>query len=88
MEEEVGSLNIHRQATDFVNNEHFVLAQGPALVGQAVLKMRLFELLNEGMTVDVVGRAAVSGSNHAEGRGEMRLAHPRRAEEHDIPTVF
>ena len=54
LEEQVCSLNIHREIADFVNDEHPVLGQNLELIWQAVLEIDLFELLNELVAIDVV----------------------------------
>ena len=56
LEEEVSPLNVHREVSNLINNEHFVLGQYFELVWQAVLEMGFFELLNELVAVDVVSR--------------------------------
>ena len=47
LEEQVCTLYIHREIADFVDDEHPVLGQNLELVRQTVLKMSLFQLLNE-----------------------------------------
>ena len=54
LEKQICPLNIHRKIADFVDNEHPVLGQHFELIRQAVLKMGLFELLNELVAVDIV----------------------------------
>ena len=44
LEEQIGALDVHREITNLVNDEHLVLGQHPELVRQAVLKVGLFEL--------------------------------------------
>ena len=62
LEEEIRSLNVHREIADFINNEHSVLGKDFQSVRQTVLKMGLFELLNELVAVDIVsGEAVLSG---------------------------
>ena len=54
-EKQICTLNVHREVTDFVNNQHPVSGEDFKPVRQAVLKMGFFELLNELVAVDVVG---------------------------------
>ena len=61
LKEQVCALNIHEEITDLVNDEHPVLGQYLELVRQTVLKMGLFELLNELMAIHV-GSVHISAS--------------------------
>ena len=70
------------------NNEQFIPSQSLELVGKPVLKMSLFHLLNQGVTVDVVCREPVAGRFHADGRGEMGFAYTGWPEEDDVFGVF
>lgn len=45
LKEQVSPLNIHWQIADLIDDEQFVFAEDFQLVGQAVFKMSLFELL-------------------------------------------
>ena len=51
LKEEVCTLNVHEKVTNFIDNKQPVLGQDLELVRQAVLKMGLFELLNELMAI-------------------------------------
>ena len=51
LEEQIGALDVHREITNLVNDEHPVLGQHPELVRQTVLKVGLFELLSELMAI-------------------------------------
>ena len=68
LEEQVCALDVHREITDLVNDEHPILGQNLEFIRQAVLEMGLFELLNELVAVDVVGRlcSATSARQTAE----------------------
>ena len=59
LEKQVGSLDIHREIADLVNDEHPVLGQDFEPVRQPVLKVGFLELLKELVAVDVVGRESV-----------------------------
>ena len=59
LEEQVGSLDVHGKMADFVDDEHLAFGQDFELVRQTVLKMGLFELLNELVAIDV-GREITS----------------------------
>ena len=74
LKEQICALNIHGQITNFVNDKQFVFAQSFELVRQPVFKMSLFKLLNQGVTVDVVGGKPMSGGKHAKRRSQMGLA--------------
>lgn len=50
--------------------------------------MRFFELLDQSVAVDIVGRIAVPGGRRTQRRGQMHLAHARRTEEHNVLPVF
>ncbi len=56
LKKQVGPLNVHGKIADLVNDKHPVLGQDLEPVRQPVLKMGFFELLNELVTVNVVGR--------------------------------
>lgn len=73
LKEQICALNIHGQITNFVNDKQFVFAQSFELVRQPVFKMSLFKLLNQGVTVDVVGGKPMSGGKHAKRRSQMGL---------------
>ena len=38
LKEQIGTLEVHREVTDLVDDEHLILGQNPELVRQAVLK--------------------------------------------------
>ena len=88
LEEQVCTLDIHREIADFVDDEHPVLGQNLELVRQTVLKMGLLELLNKLMAVDVVGGETVLCCHKAQSGGQMGLAHTGRAKEDHILPVF
>ena len=88
LEEEVSPLNVHREVSNLINNEHFVLGQYFELVWQAVLEMGFFELLNKLVAVDVVGGKSVLGGHKAQGGGKVGFAHARRAEEDHVFSIF
>ena len=88
LEEQVCALNIHGEIANLVNDEHPVLGQDFELVGQAVLEMGLFELLNELVAIHVVGGEAVLGRHKAQHGGQMGLAHTWRTEEYHVLPVF
>ena len=88
MKEEVCALNIQGKAADLVNDEHSVLDQNFELVGQTVLKMGLFELLDELVAIHVVGGEAALGRHKAQRGGQMSLALAWWAEEDLILSVF
>ncbi len=69
LKEQVRSLNIHREIADLVDDEQLVFTQGFELVRQSVLEMSLFELLNQGVAVDVIGGETVPCGHHPERRG-------------------
>lgn len=79
LEEKVGSLDIHRKVADLVNDEHPVLGQDFELVGQTILKVSFFELLNELVAVDVVGGEPVLSSHQTKGGSQVGLSNgPRK----------
>ena len=88
LKEEVCALNIQGKAADLVNDEHSVLGQNFELVGQTVLKMGLFELLDELVAVDVISGEAALRRHKAQGRGQMGLAYAWRAEEDHILAIL
>ena len=88
LEEQVCTLDIHREIADFVDDEHPVLGQNLELIRQTVLKVGLLELFNELVAVDVVGGETVLCCHQAQGGGQMGLAHAGRAEEDHILPVF
>ena len=88
LEEQVCALDIHRKIADLVNDEHPVLGQNFELVRQTVLKMGLFELLNELVAVDVISGEAALRRHKAQGRGQMGLAYAWRAEEDHILAIL
>ena len=55
LEEQIRALDVHREISNFIDDKHLVPGEDFQPVRQAVLKMGLFELLNELMAVDVVG---------------------------------
>ena len=55
---------------------------------QPVFIVALFELLNEGMAVDVVGGIPVFSCDHAQGICEVGFSDAGRAEKHDILGVL
>ena len=61
LEEQIGALNIHGEITNLVDDEHSILGQYPELVQQAVLKMGLFELLNELVASSSICRLSMGG---------------------------
>lgn len=75
LEEQIGPLDIHGKIADLVDDKHPVLGENLEFVRQTVLKMGLFELLDELVTVDVVGRETVLGCHKAQGRGQMFCPH-------------
>ena len=81
LKEQICALDVHGEVADFVNDEHPVLGQDSELVGQAVLKMGLFELLNKLMAIDVVSGEPMLGGHKTQSRGQMGLAHAGRTEE-------
>ena len=88
LEKQICALNVHREITDFVDNEHPVLGQHLELVQQAVLKKSFFEQLNELVTVDVVSGEPMLRRHKAQGGGQMGFAHAGRAEEDHVFSVF
>ena len=88
LEEKVGSLDIHRKVADLVNDEHPVLGQDFELVGQTILKVSFFELLNELVAVDVVGGEPVLSSHQTKGGSQVGLSNTGRAKEDDIFSVL
>ena len=88
LEKEICPLNIHRKIADLVDNEHSVFGKSFELVRQVVLKMSLFELLNELVAVDVVGGKAVLSRHTTQSGGEMGLADAGRTEEDHIFSIF
>ena len=88
LEEQVCTLDIHREIADFVDDEHPVLGQNLELIRQAVLKVSLLKLFNKLMAVDVVGRETVLCCHKAQSGGQMGLAHTGRAKEDHILPVF
>jgi hypothetical protein len=81
-------LNIHGQITNLVNNEQLLFTQGTELVRQPVLEMRFFELLNQCMTVDVVGGKPVLRSRHTQGAAQMRFAYSGWSEEDYVLSIL
>ena len=65
LKEQVRTLNIHWKIPGFVDDEQLVFAQSFELIRQTVFKMRLFELLNQCVAVDVVSGKAMPGSDHS-----------------------
>ena len=63
LKEQVCALDVHGEITDLINDEHFVLGQDPELVGQAILKMGLFELLHKLMAIHIVGGEVMLGGH-------------------------
>ena len=88
LEEQVCTLDVHREIADLVNDEHPVLGQNLELIRQAVLKVSLLELLNELVAVDVVGRESVPRRHQAQSGGQMGLAHTRRPEEYHVFPIL
>ena len=88
LEEQIGTLDIHREITDFINDEHPVLGENLQLVGETVFKVGLFKLLNELMAVDVVGREPVLGSHQAECGSQVGFAYTRWAEKYHVFSVL
>ena len=73
LKEQACTLDVHGEVADFVDDEHPVLGQNLELVRQAVLKMSLFELLNELVAIHVIGGEAMLCRHKAQGRGQMGL---------------
>ena len=67
LEKQVNPLNVHRQIPNLIDDKHPVLGQDFKLVWQPVLKVGFFSLLNELMTVDVVGGESVFCSHKPKG---------------------
>ena len=67
LEEQVRALNVHGKIADLIDDGHPVLGQHLELIRQAVLKMSLFQLLNQLVAVDIVGGKPVLRSHKAEG---------------------
>ena len=88
LEEQVCALDIHGEIANLVNDEQPVLGQDFELVGQAVLEMGLFELLDELVAIHVVGGEAMLGRHKAQHGGQMSLAHTWRTEEYHVLPVF
>ena len=88
LEEQVRTLNVHGKIADLVNDEHPVLGQDLELVRQAVLKMSLFQLFNELVAVDIVGRKAMPCGHKTQGGSQMGFAYPGRAKEDHVLPVF
>lgn len=88
LKEKAGPLDIHGKVTDLVNDEHPVLGKDFQLVGQTVLKMGFFELFNELVTVDVIGRKSMLCSHQTESGSLVGLAHAGQAEEDDIFAIL
>ncbi len=90
LEEQIGTLDIHREITDLVNDEHPVLGQDLEFVEQTVLKVSFFQLLNQLVAVDIVGGEAVLRGYKAECGGQMGLAHAGAANiygSYSIPSL-
>ena len=81
-------MDVHRKIADLVDDEHLVLGQDPELVRQTVLKMSLFELLNELVAIHVIGGEPMLCRHKAQSGSQMSFAHAGWAEENHILTVF
>ena len=55
LEKQIRALDVHGEIANLIDNQHSVVVQHFKLVWEAVLKMGLFELLNELVAVNVVG---------------------------------
>ena len=55
LEKQICALDVHGEIANLIDNQHSVLGQHFKLVWETVLKMGLFELLNELVAVNVVG---------------------------------
>ena len=77
LEEKVGALNVHREISDLINDKHPIPGEDFKPVGQAVLKMGFFELLNELVAVDIVSGEPVLSGHKAQGGGKVGLALTR-----------
>ena len=88
LKKEIRPFNVHRKRADFVDNQHSVLGQDFELIRQTVLKMSFFELLNELVAVDVVGRKAVLCGYKTQSGCEMGFAHTWRAKEDYVFPIF
>ena len=71
LEEEISPLNVHREVSNLINNEHSVLGQHFEFVWQAVVEMSFFELLNELVAIDVVSGEPMLSRHKAQGGGQM-----------------
>lgn len=54
LEEQICALDVRREIIDLVDDEYPVLGQDLELIGQVVLKIGLFEQINELEAVDMV----------------------------------
>ena len=59
LEKQICALNVHREITDLINNQHSVSGKDFEPVRETVFKMSLFQLLNELVAVDIVSRESV-----------------------------
>ncbi len=89
LEKKAGGHSVQGQLSDFVEDDHRRMPQGPQMVGEPMLldiAGELIQLVRHGNEVDV--GAPWRHGLHAEGHGEMRLAHaPRTEEDHVSPCA-
>ncbi len=88
LKEQVGALNIHGQITDLINDQNFVFGEDLQPIRQMILKMGRFELLDQGVTIDVVSGIPMSRSLNAQSCCQMGLTNTGRPEKYHVFCVL